>query len=396
MPGRLPLPVRQHWSMDVLSDSTGGFAGLSRAGGESRLVLSGDWTLTHYRAITGRVAALQGRLEAGTQIDAAGLGALDTAGAALLHGLLGPARFQLLAGEGSPLGAERRALLETVSAALAAEAPPPARPAHALGDVLAHIGETMTAFLHHVLGIAGFIGLTLQTALAVMLHPRRWRITSLVANLERTALDAVPIVALLTFLVGAVVAFLGATVLAAFGASIFTVDLIAFSFLREFGVLLTAIIVAGRTASSFTAQIGSMRANEEIDAIRVLGLDPIELLVLPRVAALLLALPMLTFVAMVSGIAGGMLVCAAKLDISPVMFLSVVENNVGLKHFVVGMAKAPIFAFLIGVIGCLEGFRVSGSAQSVGEHTTSAVVQSIFIVIVVDAVAALFCMEMGW
>lgn len=173
-------------------------------------------------------------------------------------------------------------------------------------------------------------------------------------------------------------------------------DLIAFSFLREFGVLLTAIIVAGRTASSFTAQIGSMRANEEVDAIRVLGLDPIELLVLPRVSALMLALPMLTFVAMVSGIAGGMLVCAAKLDISPVMFLSVVENDVSVRHFIIGMAKAPIFAFLIGIIGCLEGFRVSGSAQSVGEHTTSAVVQSIFIVIVVDAVAALFCMEMGW
>ena len=139
-----------------------------------------------------------------------------------------------------------------------------------------------------------------------------------------------------------------------------------------------------------------MRANEEVDAIRVLGLDPVELLVLPRVAALLLALPMLTFVAMISGIVGGMLVCAITLDISPTMFISVMENNVGLRHFVIGMAKAPIFAFLIAVIGCMEGFRVSGSAQSVGEHTTSAVVQSIFVVIVVDAVAALFCMEMGW
>ena len=128
----------------------------------------------------------------------------------------------------------------------------------------------------------------------------------------------------------------------------------------------------------------------------MLGLDPVELLVLPRVGALMLALPILTFVAMLSGIIGGMLVCALTLDISPVMFLSVVQNNVGLSHFLVGMAKAPIFAFLIAVIGCMEGFRVSGSAQSVGEHTTSAVVQSIFIVIVVEAVAALFCMEMGW
>ncbi|ENO86018.1 ABC transporter permease [Thauera linaloolentis] len=373
-----------------------GSADLSRAADASRLVLSGDWTLAHYRPLAGRVAALRGQIEAGTQVDAAALGALDTAGVALLHELLGAERLQRLAGAGSPLGAERRALLATVSDALATEPSPPAGSGHALGDVLEHVGQTMTTFWSHVVGIAGFIGITLETAFAVLLRPRRWRVTSLVANLERTALDAVPIVALLTFLVGAVVAFLGATVLAAFGASIFTVDLIAYSFLREFGVLLTAIIVAGRTASSFTAQIGSMRANEEVDAIRVLGLDPVELLVLPRVAALLLALPMLTFVAMISGIVGGMLVCATKLDISPVMFLSVIENNVGLNHFLVGMAKAPIFAFLIGVIGCLEGFRVSGSAQSVGEHTTSAVVQSIFTVIVVDAVAALFCMEMGW
>lgn len=373
-----------------------GSADLFRTGNESRLVLSGDWTLAYYRSLAARVAALRGRIETGTQVDVAALGALDTAGVTLLHELLGPERLQQLAGEASPLGAERRELLATVSGALAAEPSPPAGSRYALGDVLEHIGQAVTAFGRHVVGVAGFIGLTLETAFSVLLRPRRWRITSLAANLEQTALDAVPIVALLTFLVGAVVAFLGATVLAAFGASIFTVDLIAYSFLREFGVLLTAIIVAGRTASSFTAQIGSMRANEEVDAIRVLGLNPIELLVLPRVAALLLALPMLTFVAMISGIAGGMLVCALKLDISPVMFLSVIENNVGISHFVVGMVKAPIFAFLIGVIGCLEGFRVSGSAQSVGEHTTSAVVQSIFIVIVVDAVAALFCMEMGW
>ena len=161
-------------------------------------------------------------------------------------------------------------------------------------------------------------------------------------------------------------------------------------------VLLAAILVAGRTASAFAAQIGSMRADEEIDALRVMGLDPVELLVLPRVLALLVALPILSFVAMAAGIAGGMLVCALKLDISPAMFLSVLENTIGLRHFLVGLSKAPVFAFLITVIGCLEGFRVAGSAQSVGEHTTSAVVQSIFVVIVVDAVAALFFMEMRW
>ena len=367
--------------------------------GGARLCVRGEWTLAHHATLAERVRALSAQAGAGeaATVDVDGLAALDTAGARLLHALLGPERIAALLADETALPRERRALLKAVADALA-EPPVPAvgTQGSALGDVLADTGEAMVAFWRHLAGITGFIGLILETALRVAVQPRRWRMTSLVANLERTGLDAVPIIALLTFLIGAVVAFLGATVLQNFGASIFTVDLVAYSFLREFGVLLTAIIVAGRTASSFTAQIGSMRANEEIDAIRVLGLDPVELLVLPRVYALLIALPMLTFVAMVSGLVGGMLVSATTLDISPVLFLSRIQDNVGLIHFWVGMAKAPIFAFLIAVIGCLEGFRVQGSAQSVGEHTTSAVVQSIFVVIVVDAIAALFCMEMGW
>ena len=367
--------------------------------GGARLCVRGEWTLAHHATLAERVRALSAQAGAGeaATVDVDGLAALDTAGARLLHALLGPERIAALLADETALPRERRALLKAVADALA-EPPVPVVGAQgsALGDVLADTGEAMVAFWRHLAGITGFIGLILETALRVAVQPRRWRMTSLVANLERTGLDAVPIIALLTFLIGAVVAFLGATVLQNFGASIFTVDLVAYSFLREFGVLLTAIIVAGRTASSFTAQIGSMRANEEIDAIRVLGLDPIELLVLPRVYALLIALPILTFVAMIAGIVGGMLVSATTLDISPVLFLSRIQDNVGLIHFWVGMAKAPIFAFLIAVIGCLEGFRVQGSAQSVGEHTTSAVVQSIFVVIVVDAIAALFCMEMGW
>ncbi|WP_018990007.1 ABC transporter permease [Aromatoleum toluclasticum] len=367
-------------------------------GGQVRL--RGDWTIANYTVLASEVARLRA-LVADTadvaEIDLAALGALDTAGVSLLHQLLGKDRLAMLASDASPLPSERRALLRAVADVIDAStaSTAPAR-GYAFGDIMEHAGIGMLAFYRHVIDIAGFIGITLETGFHVLLRPRRWRITSLAANLERTGLDAVPIVALLTFLIGAVVAFLGATVLAGFGASIFTVDLVAFSFLREFGPMLTAIIVAGRTASAFTAQIGSMRANEEIDAIRVGGLNPVELLVVPRVAALLLALPMLSFIAMISGIVGGMLVCALTLEISPTMFLSVLESHVGLRHFIVGMAKAPIFAFLIAVIGCLEGFRVEGSAQSVGEHTTSSVVQSIFIVIVVDAVAALFCMEMGW
>ena len=184
-----------------------------------------------------------------------------------------------------------------------------------------------------------------------------------------------PIVALLTFLVGAVVAFLGATVLADFGATIYTVNLVGFSFLREFGVLLAAILLAGRSASAFAAQIGSMKSNEEVDAIRTLGLSPIELLVLPRVLAMLITLPILTFVGMLSGIAGGLVVCVLALDISPTMFFNIMARDIAVSHFLVGLAKAPVFAFVIAVIGCLEGFKVTGSAQSVGEHTTSSVVR---------------------
>lgn len=228
---------------------------LSVAGDAPTLRLIGDWTIAHYVALAPRVAGLRDRLDAATRIDLEGLGALDTAGVALLHELLGAERMAQLAADGSALGAERRALLKAVSDALETDVTPPAKPGYVFGDVLEHVGRSTIIFWRHVTGIAGFIGITLQTALAVLLQPRRWRVTSLVANLERTAFDAVPIVALLTFLVGAVVAFLGATVLADFGASIFTVNLIAYSFLREFGVLLTAIIVAGRTASSLLRRL---------------------------------------------------------------------------------------------------------------------------------------------
>ncbi|WP_236201497.1 ABC transporter permease [Pseudomonas pseudonitroreducens] len=370
---------------------------LDSAANPPLLHISGDWTLAHFAALKAQVAA-QRQSESPAQLDFAGLGALDTAGAALLAEIIGGARMSQLGQIARNLPAERQALLRTVGSAITQcrlDEKGPA-PGNALVDVLERIGIASVTFKDHLVGVLGFIGLTLQTLLRNLLRPRRWRLTSLAAHMEETGLDAVPIVALLTFMVGAVVAFLGATVLQKFGAQIYTVDLVGFSFLREFGVLLTAILLAGRTASAFTAQIGSMKANQEIDAIQALGLDPVELLVLPRVLALLLTLPMLTFLAMISGIVGGGVVCALSLDISPRMFLYMLQNDIAVQHFLVGIVKAPVFAFIIAVIGCLEGFRVSGSAQSVGEHTTSSVVQSIFVVILLDAMFALFFMEMGW
>lgn len=369
---------------------------LDTAATPMQVVVSGDWTLPHYSQLARDVAELRPQLNANARVQLAGLGALDTAGASLLADLLGAERLIDLAASDTSLTAARQALLNSVGSALR-EYCQPEKPKERTGlaDVLAHIGEFTAGLWERVSALLGFIGLTLQTLLYGLFRPRSWRLTSLVANIEKTGMDAVPIVALLTFMVGAVVAFLGATVLANFGATIYTVNLVAFAFLREFGVLLTAILMAGRTASAFTAQIGSMKANEEVDAIRTLGLNPIELLVLPRVLALLVSLPILTFLAMLSGILGGGVVCLLVLNISPTMFLTILQE-IEVRHLLVGLVKAPIFAFLIAVIGCLEGFKVSGSAQSVGEHTTSAVVQSIFVVILLDAVAAMFFMEMGW
>lgn len=362
----------------------------------SGLRLGGDWTLAHYSQLEPQVLALRERLHGKESVDLGDLAALDTAGAALLVELFGSERLRQLIQQ-AELDERRRALLLTVADAMAGSTPAQAAAEPSvLREVLGHIGEVVEGMWHQGRALLGFMGLTLTSMLAILVRPMRWRLTSLAAHLEQCGLNAVPIVALLTFLVGAVVAFLGATILADFGATIYTVNLVAFSFLREFGVLLTAILMAGRTASAFTAQIGSMKANEEIDAIRTLGLSPIELLVLPRVFAMLIALPILTFIAMLSGIVGGGLVCAVSLDIPVTMYLSILQDSDLLRHFLVGLLKAPIFAFLIALIGCLEGFKVSGSAQSVGEHTTSAVVQSIFVVILLDALAALFLMEMGW
>ncbi|WP_049621923.1 ABC transporter permease [Frateuria defendens] len=375
-----------------------GSATLDTVSTPPRLRVTGDWTLAHLAELYRTLSPMFGKLDARTAVDFGGLGELDTAGAGLLSELVGTQRLRELAREAADLSAARRALIETVCEAVTVWRQPMPRPSRqpAVLEVLSRIGGAVENVWGQQRYLLGFIGLTLETLARNLFHPRRWRLTPLTAHIEQTGMDAIPIVALLTFMVGAVVAFLGATVLRDFGATVYTVNLVGFSFLREFGVLLTAILMAGRTASAFTAQIGAMKANEEIDAIRALGLDPMELLVLPRVLALLVSLPMLTFIAMIAGIVGGGLVCAAILDIPPVMFLGILKSDVGVQHFLLGLAKAPVFAFLIAVIGCIEGLKVSGSAQSVGEHTTSSVVQSIFMVILVDAVAALFYMEMGW
>ena len=352
-----------------------------------RAVAAGDWTIACAPALGKRIDDAKRRGTA-AGVDASGVSRLDTAGAELLLDLAG--KREGITG----LEASRAALLDAVAKAQTTAVAKPVPQTEGIVALLARTGAAVENIWDDAVALVGFIGLMLATIARVLPNPRRWRVTSLFFHIEQTGLDAVPIVALLSFLVGAVVAFLGATVLRDFGASVFTVELVGYSFLREFGVLLTAILIAGRSGSAFTAQIGSMKAREEIDAIRTLGLDPVEVLVLPRALALLVSMPLLTFIAMIAGIFGGAMVCVWSLDISPGMFLTRFHETAHARHFWVGMSKAPLFAFLIAAIGCLEGFKVEGSAESVGEHTTSSVVQSIFVVILIDALAAIFFMEL--
>ena len=360
--------------------------GTLRLDANGRAVAAGDWTIACAPALGKRIDEAKRRGAAA--VDASGVSRLDTAGAELLLDLAG--KREGITG----LEASRAALLDAVAKAQTTAVAKPVPQTEGIVALLARTGAAVENIWDDAVALVGFIGLMLATIARVLPNPRRWRVTSLFFHIEQTGLDAVPIVALLSFQVGAVVAFLGATVLRDFGASVFTVELVGYSFLREFGVLLTAILIAGRSGSAFTAQIGSMKAREEIDAIRTLGLDPVEVLVLPRALALLVSMPLLTFIAMIAGIFGGAMVCVWSLDISPGMFLTRFHETAHARHFWVGMSKAPLFAFLIAAIGCLEGFKVEGSAESVGEHTTSSVVQSIFVVILIDALAAIFFMEL--
>jgi phospholipid/cholesterol/gamma-HCH transport system permease protein len=330
----------------------------------------------------------------GVVIDLAGVDALDSGGAWLLTTLI--ARLE---GEGVPVALRgatdaQTALIETVAKSL----PKPdgmAEPERGLLAWLENLGRGVAGGLRAFAEILGFFGLVLARLANTVLHPRRLRLTSLVHHMQEVGFNAVPIVALMAFLIGVVLAFQGSTQLRQFGAEVFVVDLIAISVLRELGILLTAIIVAGRSGSAFTAAIGSMKLREEIDAMRTLGLDPIEVLVLPRVIALFLMLPVLGLIADVMGLFGGALMSWIDLGVSPGMFVTRLYERIGIWHLAVGFIKAPFFAVVIGVIGCFEGMKVEGSAESVGRLTTTSVVLSIFSVIVIDAIFSIFFAELG-
>ncbi|WP_051071013.1 ABC transporter permease [Paracoccus sp. N5] len=326
--------------------------------------------------------------EAPERLELSGLTRLDTAGAWYLAGRA--AAGATLHG----LAAPQATLLESVTGALPRPDPPPA-PESGWRRALDATGRWITGALVFLRELAEYLGRFLAALWRGIRHPRDFRLTSLVWHCQETGLRAVPIVALMSFLIGVVLAFQGAAQLSQFGAEIFVIDLIAISILRELGILLTAIIVAGRTASALTASIGSMKMNEEIDAMRTLGLDPDMVLVLPRVLALVITLPILGLIANVAGLVGGAIMSWVELGISPSMFRYRLIAETSVDHVIVGLSKAPVFAIIIGIIGCHAGMKVGKDAESLGAQTSTAVVNAIFAVIVADALFSVFFAEIG-
>lgn len=257
-----------------------------------------------------------------------------------------------------------------------------------LGRVMAGVGET-------ALGLIDMMGAVLAAFFAVLIRPRRLRLTSVVHHFEQVCLRAVPIVALITFLIGCIIAQQGIFHFRKFGADVFVVDMLGVLVLREIGVLLVAIMVAGRSGSAYTAELGSMKMREEIDALRTMGFDPIEVLILPRMLALVVGLPFLTFIGAMSALYGGGLVAWLYGGVDPESFLTRLRDALSINHFVVGLIKAPVMAMVIGIVACVEGLMVQGSAESLGQHTTSSVVKGIFLVIVMDGVFAIFFATIG-
>ncbi len=359
---------------------------LTEKDGASFLCAGGAWTVNVAAELDGRLSRLSLPSGESVVLDLSAIDSLDTAGAWLL---LRTERALLRRGNRvetrglSPVFAPLLAQLRAASA----QAPvlPEREGAPAVAAFLARIGEMTLALLGRGLGMIGFLGLVAATGLSLLRHPRRLRLTATIAQMEQTGVNALPIVGLLSFLIGIVIAYQGSDQLRRFGAEIYTVNLLAVGILRELGVLMTAIIIAGRSGSAFTAQIGTMRVTQEIDALHTIGLDPIEVLVMPRLLALFVTLPLLTLFADFMGLLGGSFLSAIALGIPAQEFMSQLRLALSPWTLWIGLIKAPFFAVIIALIGCYEGFQVSRSAESVGRLTTLSVVEAIFLVIVLDA-----------
>ncbi len=359
-------------------------------GPSARIAITGAWTLA---AIEDARRALQGMGGSGArEIDLASLHRLDTAGALALVSLRntigGAAQFV-------NVRTEHRILLEEVGRASLAldEAEPPAQP---LTDFVKQFVSVLTAIGRDAVALTEFLGEVAGAFGRVMANPAKFRGTAFVRQIQATGLTAVPIIALVCVLLGGVIMQQAAHQLRYFGAESLSIDMLGILTLREIGVMLAAVMVAGRSASAFTAQIGTMKMREEIDAMRTLGIDPIETLVLPRILALIVALPLLVFIADIACLAGGAAMAKVYLSLDLPVYLQRLNSAVSEKHFLAGLIKAPFVALVIGLVGCLEGMRAEGSAESVGKQVTAAVVKAIFLVLILDGAFAIFLSASGF
>jgi phospholipid/cholesterol/gamma-HCH transport system permease protein len=363
---------------------------LLQADGGLRAVLTGDWTSRTLGGAAERLRATMSDRKPKV-LDLTKVGRCDTSGAfAILRAAETPgAEAQM---DARP---ETHRLMHLVAKATEkADVPLPPR-VSAWTLFLDRLGRGLVNLALDGFETLAFTGRILTATGRLFAHPHRFRWAPFVALAERAGLDALPIVAVTSFFIGAVIGLLGAHMLSQFGAQVFAVELIGIAVLREFCIIITALLLAGRSASSFAAEIGSMKMNQEIDAMQVMGVDPFEALVLPRFMALVAIIPLLTFIAAVAGLAGGMVVTWAVLGLSPDFFVQRMTDSVGVTPFWVGLSKAPVMAIVIAGIGCRQGMEVGGDVESLGRRVTAAVVHAIFSIIMIDAVFALVYMELN-
>ena len=363
-----------------------------------RLVATGAWTVAEAAQLDMALKRLRVPIPPTAdftgEMDIAGIAEIDTAGAMLLQRTAAAWERSGLRTRYAGATEGFRILIDEVRRRGGAERPTieKRKPLQFFTDDMT---RALTCVWRDAVQLTAFLG-EITSALGRMIRqPWRFRPTSFIHHLDHVGFRAVPIIALICFLIGAVVMQQGVVQLKPFGAEPFAVNMVAILALREVGILLTAIMVAGRSGSAFTAEIGSMKMREEIDAMRTLGIDPMDTLVLPRILALVVALPLLTFIGDLMGLVGGGVMAFAVLGLDASNYIDKLRDVVDFKHFMAGMIKAPFAAVIIGLVGCLEGLKVEGSAESLGTHVTSAVVKAIFLVIILDAVFAMFLSGIG-
>jgi phospholipid/cholesterol/gamma-HCH transport system permease protein len=359
----------------------------SDSDGEAVLRFTGNLSLACLDDLPTRLAEIEGPV---ARIDLSKVDRMDTVGAWVIHRF---AREHDAAIEG--LGPDEQHLLDQVAGAEHPVELPP-RLADPFTRMLGEVGSAIFMAGHTLYGLLGFMGATVIAFWNIARHPRRFRFNATVQRFEVVGVSALGIIGLMSFLIGIVIAQQGAVQLRQFGAEVYTINLVGRITLRELGVLMTAIMVAGRSGSAFAAQLGTMKLTEEIDAMRTIGVSPMEALVVPRTLAVVLMMPLLGFYASLVAIIGGGLLCWISLGIPPVTFIQRIREVVPLSDLWVGLVKAPVFGAIIAVSGCFQGMQVEGDAEQVGHRTTTAVVQAIFLVIVLDAFFAVFFSGIGW